>query len=163
MLTLTFILVLLCSLANAAPQLKLGNTTLFGQNITILNQEFYGGRLGFRILVLLIMFLSSETRYTIRRTPHRSVALEAPGFDNKPQQLFDFRCNQIRCCMFTSGAHLNHVFCSIFSVRSFNRQGLASSSMSEDCLTVNVFRPSGLSVQSKLPVLVWIYGGRFIG
>ena len=35
--------------------------------------------------------------------------------------------------------------------------------MSEDCLTINVFRPRGLPSASRLPVMAWIYGGGFIG
>lgn len=31
----------------------------------------------------------------------------------------------------------------------------------EDCLTVNVQRPSGVDSSSKLPVLFWIYGGGY--
>ena len=31
--------------------------------------------------------------------------------------------------------------------------------MSEDCLTINVFRPGGTSSRAKLPVMVWVYGG----
>ncbi|RYO77696.1 hypothetical protein DL762_009100 [Monosporascus cannonballus] len=31
--------------------------------------------------------------------------------------------------------------------------------LSEDCLTVNVVRPAGVSADADLPVLVWIYGG----
>ena len=34
--------------------------------------------------------------------------------------------------------------------------------MSEDCLTLNVFRPSGIDAKSSLPVMVWIYGGGFL-
>lgn len=29
----------------------------------------------------------------------------------------------------------------------------------EDCLTINVFRPTGTTANSNLPVLFWIYGG----
>lgn len=33
--------------------------------------------------------------------------------------------------------------------------------ISEDCLTVNVFRPKGTKAGDKLPVLFWIFGGGF--
>ncbi|KAL9078714.1 MAG: hypothetical protein Q9157_002359 [Trypethelium eluteriae] len=32
---------------------------------------------------------------------------------------------------------------------------------SEDCLNINVFRPSGIDASAKLPVLFWIFGGGF--
>ncbi|KAI0766816.1 carotenoid ester lipase precursor [Irpex lacteus] len=35
------------------------------------------------------------------------------------------------------------------------------SQQSEDCLTVNVWKPSNLLANKKVPVLVWIYGGAF--
>jgi len=34
--------------------------------------------------------------------------------------------------------------------------------LGEDCLTLNVVRPSGTTSKSKLPVMVWIYGGGFV-
>jgi para-nitrobenzyl esterase len=34
--------------------------------------------------------------------------------------------------------------------------------MSEDCLTLNLWRPAGAKPTDKLPVMVWIYGGAFI-
>jgi para-nitrobenzyl esterase len=38
---------------------------------------------------------------------------------------------------------------------------LGQTSASEDCLTLNVFAPASAAPGSKLPVLVWIYGGSF--
>ncbi|TFK28270.1 triacylglycerol lipase 3 [Coprinopsis marcescibilis] len=34
--------------------------------------------------------------------------------------------------------------------------------MSEDCLTINIYRPAGISSKAKLPVMFWTYGGGFI-
>ncbi|PWY65057.1 cholinesterase [Aspergillus eucalypticola CBS 122712] len=34
-------------------------------------------------------------------------------------------------------------------------------SISEDCLTLNIWRPADAKLDSKLPVLFWIYGGSF--
>ncbi|OBZ79050.1 Para-nitrobenzyl esterase [Grifola frondosa] len=34
--------------------------------------------------------------------------------------------------------------------------------MGEDCLFLNVWRPSNVSVNTKLPVLVWFYGGAYM-
>ena len=38
----------------------------------------------------------------------------------------------------------------------------AQSPMSEDCLTLNVWRPAGAKPGARLPVMVWIYGGAFV-
>ncbi|TFY78808.1 hypothetical protein EWM64_g5204 [Hericium alpestre] len=40
--------------------------------------------------------------------------------------------------------------------------GLPFSEISENCLTLNVFRPAGVSSKSELPVMVFIYGGGFV-
>src|SRR5580658_5464661 len=34
--------------------------------------------------------------------------------------------------------------------------------MSEDCLTLNIWRPAGARPGAKLPVMVWIFGGAFV-
>ncbi|KAJ2935221.1 hypothetical protein H1R20_g1873, partial [Candolleomyces eurysporus] len=36
------------------------------------------------------------------------------------------------------------------------------STLSEDCLTINIHRPKGLKSSAKLPVLFWTYGGAFV-
>ncbi|KAJ7850274.1 extracellular triacylglycerol lipase precursor [Mycena olivaceomarginata] len=40
-------------------------------------------------------------------------------------------------------------------------EGLTPDSMSEDCLTINVLRPTGTPTNAKLPVMFWTYGGGF--
>ncbi|KDR85818.1 hypothetical protein GALMADRAFT_84978 [Galerina marginata CBS 339.88] len=42
-----------------------------------------------------------------------------------------------------------------------NRSNSSSIPESEDCLTINVIKPSNVSGDAKLPVLVWIFGGGF--
>ncbi|PPQ91996.1 hypothetical protein CVT25_004652 [Psilocybe cyanescens] len=52
-----------------------------------------------------------------------------------------------------------------FDASNFGKGCLQPSSsvteFSEDCLTINVFRPSGVKSNAKLPVLFWTYGGGF--
>jgi para-nitrobenzyl esterase len=38
----------------------------------------------------------------------------------------------------------------------------ATMTKSEDCLTLNVWRPAGAKAGDRLPVMVWIYGGAFV-
>jgi para-nitrobenzyl esterase len=42
------------------------------------------------------------------------------------------------------------------------RGRFADAPISEDCLTLNLWRPAGAAPGAKLPVMVWIYGGAFI-
>ncbi|KAJ3751248.1 esterase 1 [Lentinula detonsa] len=39
--------------------------------------------------------------------------------------------------------------------------GIPLTELSEDCLTINVFRPSGVTSNDSLPVMFWTYGGGF--
>ncbi|KAJ4485298.1 esterase 1 [Lentinula aciculospora] len=39
--------------------------------------------------------------------------------------------------------------------------GIPVAELSEDCLTINVFRPSGVALNASLPVMFWTYGGGF--
>ncbi|KAJ7507021.1 esterase 1 [Mycena galericulata] len=54
-----------------------------------------------------------------------------------------------------------------FNATSFGpaclQNDLPVSEMSEDCMTINVLRPSGVSADAKLPVMFWTYGGGFAG
>ncbi|KAJ3211185.1 hypothetical protein HDU67_004744, partial [Dinochytrium kinnereticum] len=43
------------------------------------------------------------------------------------------------------------------------RAGMGSGTTSEDCLTINVWTPAGIAPSAKLPVMMWTYGGGFVG
>lgn len=59
-------------------------------------------------------------------------------------------------------SHLNAGF---FNASSFGlsclQPGMSNDLISEDCLTINIFRPSGVTERSSLPVLFWTFGGGF--
>ncbi|KAG7445319.1 alpha/beta-hydrolase [Guyanagaster necrorhizus] len=54
-----------------------------------------------------------------------------------------------------------------FDARNFGlpclQTSLAADEMSEDCLSINIFRPTGLSSGDSLPIMFWTYGGGFAG
>jgi len=41
--------------------------------------------------------------------------------------------------------------------------GSIQAGSSEDCLFLNIWRPAGVAKNAKLPVMVWIHGGAFVG
>jgi len=43
------------------------------------------------------------------------------------------------------------------------KPGTISQGSSEDCLYLNVWKPSGVKPGAKLPVMMWIHGGAFVG
>lgn len=53
----------------------------------------------------------------------------------------------------------NHVFDDMV----FQDSALPSDQGSEDCLTLNVYRPANRSANAKFPVMVWIHGGGYSG
>ncbi|KAF7773531.1 CAZyme family CE10 [Agaricus bisporus var. burnettii] len=124
MKSLLFLAVLLSTTTTArsnAPQVKLGNTTLIGRDITGLKQDFFGG-------------------IPYAEPPLGNLRLKPPVLKK----------------------HLDSV---IFDASNFGlaclQPDVPTSSVSEDCLTINIFRPSKVRPKTKLPVLFWTYGGGF--
>ncbi|KAF9477645.1 extracellular triacylglycerol lipase precursor [Pholiota conissans] len=109
------------SLVHAAPQLKLGKTTLVGRDITELKLDFFGG----------IPYAEPPLGNLRLRPPVLKTSLDSKSFDAS---------NFGKGCLQPSS-----------SVTEF----------SEDCLTINVYRPTGTKSNAKLPVLFWTYGGGF--
>ncbi|TFK31314.1 esterase 1 [Crucibulum laeve] len=111
----------LLTLVQAAPEVKIGQTTFTGRDVTGFQQDFFGG----------IPFAYPPVGNLRFKPPVLKTRLDVSTFDASN---FGPGCLQ-------SGAPLGAV--------------------SEDCLTINVFRPSGTTASSNLPVLFWTYGGSF--
>ncbi|KIL63607.1 hypothetical protein M378DRAFT_79395 [Amanita muscaria Koide BX008] len=109
--------------SSAAPQVRLGNTTVTGEEIPSLQQDFFGG----------IPFAESPVGKLRLRPPVLKTTLDVKEFNASS---FGYGCFQ-------------------------QPPSSAESLMSEDCLTINVFRPSGVGPDSSLPVMFWTYGGGF--
>ncbi|KAM6501326.1 extracellular triacylglycerol lipase precursor [Amanita muscaria] len=106
----------------AAPQVRLGDTTVTGQEIPSLQQDFFGG----------IPFAESPVGNFRLKPPVLKTTLDVKEFNASS---FGYACVQ--------------------------PPPFPAELMAEDCLTINIFRPSGIGPDSKLPVLFWTYGGGF--
>ncbi|KAF8892982.1 esterase 1 [Infundibulicybe gibba] len=107
---------------SGAPQVKLGETTIIGQDIAPLKQDFFGG-------------------IPFAEPPLGSLRLKPPVLKTDLGKLETFDAS-------------NFGFSCL--------QAIPVGPISEDCLTINIFRPSGLHSSAKLPVMFWTYGGGFI-
>ena len=79
-----------------------------------------------------------------------------PKYSLSPLQSFDARNFGLPCLQPVCPSCHFSVWKPILISRQIN------GNMSEDCLTINVYRPSGVGVNSSLSVMAWIHGGGFI-
>ncbi|KAG6917479.1 hypothetical protein DXG01_002342 [Tephrocybe rancida] len=112
------------SLALAAPEVKLGQTTLVGRDVTGFKQDFFGA-------------------IPFAEPPIGKLRLQPPVLKLLPSD----KPTRFNATNFGPGC--------------FQAVG-DPSLLSEDCLTINILRPSGTKANAKLPVLFWIYGGSFV-
>ncbi|RXW15272.1 hypothetical protein EST38_g10583 [Candolleomyces aberdarensis] len=123
MLVFHLLVCILVTAVRAAPEVKVGRTTISGRDITA-NVEFFGG----------IPFAEPPVGALRLRKPVLKVRLNTTTFN---ATAYGKSCLQPP----------------LFG---------PPSTISEDCLTISVFRPAGLKSSAKLPVLLWTYGGAFI-
>lgn len=115
-------LILSASIVAAAPQVQLGITTITGRNVTLLQQDFFGG-------------------IPYAQPPVGPLRLQPTVYKGSLDTSTFNASNFGPACL---------------------QPGIPISQLSEDCLTINIFRPSVIPVGSKLPVMFWTYGGGFL-
>ncbi|KAJ7366221.1 Alpha/Beta hydrolase protein [Mycena albidolilacea] len=125
----------------AAPTIKLDAGTFTGTASSSNTQSFLGipfakppvGDLRFRLPVAVDAYTGSHTVNSFGPAcPQQAVVL--PILSGFPEEVIDYIANSAYGVIFPSA---------------------------EDCLTVNVIKPSSATSTSKLPVVVWIFGGGF--
>ncbi|KAJ3856797.1 esterase 1 [Lentinula lateritia] len=121
---LTSIVFVTLGVRAVSPEVQLGKTTLIGRDVTLLEQDFFGG----------IPFAEPPLGNLRLQPPVLKTSLNATTFNASN---FGFSCLQ-------------------------PVSGIPIAELSEDCLTINIFRPSGVKSNASLPVMFWTYGGGFI-
>lgn len=148
------------------PTVRLGNTKLVGRGTIAptsgVELEFFGGGCSTQHLrVLFLIVTSPRIRYAIRRAargkPTFSTANPLQGIPKH-----HFQRNSVWRCLFAAGTS-NPLTSWVIFVPYLTSANKGTPDSSEDCLTINVFRPKGVHQGAKLPVMAWIYGGGFLG
>ncbi|EAU89350.1 triacylglycerol lipase 3 [Coprinopsis cinerea okayama7 len=107
-----------------APEVKIGDTTVVGRDLTESKVEFFGG----------IPFAKPPVGKLRFRSPVLKTRLDTDTFNAT-----EYGKSCLQPPMFGP-----------------------ATGISEDCLTINIYRPAGTQPEEKLPILLWVYGGAFI-
>lgn len=130
------------------PEVQIGDTTLVGRDMPLLSQDFFGGKTGF------LPWIYAQRRIQVFHT----LSLPLVSFASNP-----------RCWKLQSPRMQRHSTLQTLARHAFNQyvsftlchcyayfsQAVPASLLSEDCLRINVFRPSGIDANAALPVLFW--------
>ncbi|KAH6896269.1 triacylglycerol lipase 3 [Coprinopsis sp. MPI-PUGE-AT-0042] len=136
----TFALLSILALSVAgSPEVKLKGTTIKGVDLAESKVEFFGG----------IPFAETPVGKRRFRSPILKTRLDVPTFNATD---FGKLCLQ----------PVSPALCILCRMNRLS-QNQPAELQSEDCLSINIHRPAGTKPGAKLPILLWRYGGGFIG
>jgi len=130
------------------PCVQLGDTILIGNRLEPSNLEFFGGWYSSSQYSSSCHLSPSGIPFAEPPVDRLRLALPKPRYSLSPLRSFDAR---------------NYGYPCLQPPKPFTFPPQSFANMSEDCLTLNIFRPSGVNVNSSLPVMFWIHGGGFLG
>ena len=137
------------------PRLNLRGTTLTGKRLQSSNVDFFGGNSLFITIRLLLN--PSISGIPFAEPPVAKYRLSPPRPKHSLSPLRSFNASNYGPECLQQVGHLSFF---LYPLSANSSQG-SDADMSEDCLTLNIFRPSGTDKDSSLPVMFWIYGGGF--
>ena len=163
-----FFSLLLSSLVQIAscmelPRVVLNGTVLYERSINFQgsSQQFFGGEpLPTVMLHETKAIVTPLSRYTIREIARGTAEIRATG------SLLFTRIIVHRHGVWSTvptvwcGSLLHGAGYKLF-LRLIPHLDQSPPDATEDCLTINVLRPAGLTPQSTVPVMAWIFGGGF--
>ena len=141
------IAVLFGSLASAVPVEKRGAPTVTIADGTVIGTSFAG--------------IDSFKGIPFAQPPTGSLRLKPPQPLSSPFGTFKSVLLPASCPQFISQVDTSNLVSEAIGLLADSPLFKAVDNISEDCLNLNVQRPSGTSSSSKLPVVVWIFGGGF--
>ncbi|KAJ6511527.1 Alpha/Beta hydrolase protein [Mycena vitilis] len=145
-------IVLLWGLSSVAyssgAEVKLGQTSIIGSDVPLAKGEFFGGIPYAEPPVGKLRFARPVAKFSLGICLSM-MQRRSEGLAHKQLPL-SYRYDLSTGMTWASDFFFNH---------HFEQSKLP---VSEDCLTLNVFRPADLKSSALLPVMAWIFGGSFL-
>ena len=138
------------------PRLRLGSTVLIGKHLQASNLDFFGGYTFLAIDQSLPHIFVSGIPFAEPPVGLLRLSPPLPKYSLSPLQSFNASSYGLPCLQ-----PVGHLPLSTLQVA--DPLQFSDAEMSEDCLTLNIIRPSNIDINTSLSVMVWIYGGGFYG